>query len=182
MDATVPTCKIWEAARATSAASTYFDSIKVGDYGEEFSDGAITENNPINLVMREAEDIWPNARDRIQCLLSVGTGTLGLRPWGGNLKEVGKTLVRIATQTEDTARLFGDSHSSLRNTGKYSRFNVDDGLQQVGLEEYKQIGLIAAATTQYLNLHNSRKSLKECTENLKGEKRSATITLQSFAS
>ena len=39
--------KIWEAARATSAAPSFFDSIKIGEYGEEFTDGGTGANNPV---------------------------------------------------------------------------------------------------------------------------------------
>jgi patatin-like phospholipase/acyl hydrolase len=39
--------KIWEAARATSAAPSYFLQQKVG--GEKFVDGGLSANNPILL-------------------------------------------------------------------------------------------------------------------------------------
>lgn len=39
--------KIWEACRATSAASTFFDPIAVGQYEEVFLDGATGANNPV---------------------------------------------------------------------------------------------------------------------------------------
>lgn len=39
--------KIWEAYRAISAASSFFDAIAVGRYGEEFVDGATGANNPV---------------------------------------------------------------------------------------------------------------------------------------
>ena len=39
--------KIWEACRATSAASTFFVSIAIGRFGEEFVDGATGANNPV---------------------------------------------------------------------------------------------------------------------------------------
>lgn len=41
----VPDIKIWEAARATSAAPTYFERIKVGGY--ELIDGGLEANNPV---------------------------------------------------------------------------------------------------------------------------------------
>jgi predicted acylesterase/phospholipase RssA len=47
-------CRIWEAARATSAASTLFDPITIGPYKRKFVDGALRHNNPINLVDLEA--------------------------------------------------------------------------------------------------------------------------------
>lgn len=46
--------KIWEAARATSAASTFFEPISIGDHGERFTDGALIHNNPVFQVYKEA--------------------------------------------------------------------------------------------------------------------------------
>lgn len=37
--------KVWQAARATSAAPTYFSSMKLGDY--ELVDGGLSANNPL---------------------------------------------------------------------------------------------------------------------------------------
>jgi predicted acylesterase/phospholipase RssA len=46
-------CKIWEAARATSAASTFFEPIKIGD--RMYVDGALKHNNPIEKVDEESQ-------------------------------------------------------------------------------------------------------------------------------
>lgn len=40
-----PGIKLWEAARATSAAPTYFPPMKVGNY--TFVDGGLQANNPL---------------------------------------------------------------------------------------------------------------------------------------
>lgn len=45
-------CRIWEAARATSAASRFFDPIKIGD--RLYVDGALKHNNPIEKVDEES--------------------------------------------------------------------------------------------------------------------------------
>jgi predicted acylesterase/phospholipase RssA len=45
-------CKIWEAARATSAASTFFDPIQIGD--QKYVDGALRYNNPIEKADQES--------------------------------------------------------------------------------------------------------------------------------
>jgi patatin-like phospholipase/acyl hydrolase len=46
-------CKIWEAARATSAASTFFEPIKIGD--RMYVDGALKHNNPVEKVDEESQ-------------------------------------------------------------------------------------------------------------------------------
>ncbi len=39
--------KIWEACRATSAATSFFDPIEIGQFRETFVDGALGRNNPV---------------------------------------------------------------------------------------------------------------------------------------
>lgn len=46
--------KIWEACRATSAATSFFDPIAIGRYGE-FVDGATGANNPIRELWIQAQ-------------------------------------------------------------------------------------------------------------------------------
>jgi predicted acylesterase/phospholipase RssA len=53
-DRLLDVCKIWEAARATSAASTLFEPISIGRPPTRFVDGALKHNNPINLADIEA--------------------------------------------------------------------------------------------------------------------------------
>ena len=64
-------CKIWEAARATSAAPTFFKQIEIGRK-QPFIDGGLGCNNPSQVVLDEAEALF-GAR-QIGCLVSIGTG------------------------------------------------------------------------------------------------------------
>ena len=81
-------CKIWEAARATSAASTFFEPIEIGPHREvcvnlshkkqylirrhqTFVDGALRRNNPIREANKESRDIWPGEE---RLIISIGTG------------------------------------------------------------------------------------------------------------
>jgi predicted acylesterase/phospholipase RssA len=41
----LPECLVWQAGRATSAAPSYFTSVKVGAY--ELVDGGLLANNPL---------------------------------------------------------------------------------------------------------------------------------------
>lgn len=49
---------MWQACRATSAAPTFFDSVAIGPFEEEFVDGGLGKNNPINVLWNEAQDAW----------------------------------------------------------------------------------------------------------------------------
>ena len=60
------------------------------------------------------------------------------------------TLVEIATQTENTEKKFIAKWRKHFDEKRYFRFNVDQGLQNVGLAEYQERGAIEAATDGYL--------------------------------
>ena len=67
-------CKIWEAARATSAAPSFFKPIKIDDpIPIQYVDGALGWNNPAGLAIVEAQRIW-NVNKTDVCLVSIGTG------------------------------------------------------------------------------------------------------------
>ncbi len=68
-------CAIWEAARATSAAPSFFKpiSIKIPPPAITYVDGALGYNNPSQLALLEAQRIW-NCADKEACLVSIGTG------------------------------------------------------------------------------------------------------------
>ncbi|KAF5575918.1 calcium-independent phospholipase A2-gamma [Fusarium pseudocircinatum] len=139
--------KIWEAARATSAASSFFDPIQIGKFGQWFTDGATGFNNPVNQVYEEALEIWADAKDNIQCIVSIGTGEPGVKPFGDDLKGLALTLLSVATQTEETSRRFAKSHSHITHI----RLNVVHGLQGIGLQEYNEIATIKSVTDRYLD-------------------------------
>src|SRR5579859_1178712 len=61
--------QIWEAARATSAAPTFFQPITIK--GVKYGDGGTGWNNPTAEAIAEAHSIWPSRP--IGCLSSLGT-------------------------------------------------------------------------------------------------------------
>ena len=67
-------CTIWEAARATSAAPTFFKSIEIGGPGtrHRYIDGGVGLNNPTAQVLLEAESVFPGRP--IACIISIGAG------------------------------------------------------------------------------------------------------------
>jgi len=54
----------------------------------------------------------------------------------------------MATDCEDIAREMDEKF--LNNPGIYFRFNVEHGLQNIGLEEWMELGNIKAKTVAYL--------------------------------
>ncbi|KAI1387387.1 uncharacterized protein F4822DRAFT_406280 [Hypoxylon trugodes] len=149
-------CTIVEAARATSAASSFFKPIVID--GQTFTDGATGYNNPVEEVFDEVNQIWPGGNRPIGLFLSIGTGTPALRSFGKNLKSLIETLAKIATETEDTAKRFQEAMRERGLSKAYFRFNAQ-GLERVGLEDHKSFGLIIAATNNYLNEVETRQKL-----------------------
>ncbi|CAN9177544.1 unnamed protein product [Alternaria alternata] len=54
-------CKIWEVARTTSAATTFFESISIGHQDIEFIDAGFGHNNPSEVLSSEAEDMFQDS-------------------------------------------------------------------------------------------------------------------------
>ena len=159
---------IWEACRATSAASSFFDPIAVGLYGEEFVDGATGANNPVWEVWNQAQLVWGSQpiEDSIHCLVSIGTGIPSLKPFRDDAFHIGDTLIAIATETEQTAEKFQRDKTHLDSIGRYYRFNVSRGLEEIGLEESKKKKDIAAATRRYVGLQDVHKRMQACANNV----------------
>ncbi|KAI1844010.1 hypothetical protein JX266_009876 [Neoarthrinium moseri] len=142
-------CTIWEAARATSAAATFFDPLIIGS--QAYVDGATGLNNPVEVVLDEAKAIWPNALSRIHTIVSIGTGVPPPNDFGDNLKGIAQTLKAIATDTEQTHRRFFNIHGDLGLQDRYFRFNVIHGLSGVRLDDHGKIPIIEASTKAYIS-------------------------------
>jgi len=161
-------CTIWEAGRATCAASSFFDPIQIGQFQKTFVDGATGCNNPVEKVYEEALNIWGrDARKRIQCIVSVGTGQPAEKAFGSGVKEIASTIIRIATETEQTAIRFARLVAPILGASPgrqkvYYRFNVIKGLEEVGLERYEDKARIAAATRVYLNHPDTSINIDAC--------------------
>lgn len=156
--------KIWEAARATSAASSFFDPITIGPNGQTFLDGATSSNNPVRKLWQEAKTLWHTPENplnnQIQCLVSIGTGVPAAGPFGKDVFAIGRTLVRMATETEVTANDFQREHEELDAEDRYFRFNVLRGLETVKLEDRKSRNVIATQTQAYGSSGPMQKDLR----------------------
>lgn len=124
----------------------------IGKPPTPYVDGGLGYNNPIRALMDEVAHLWPGRG--IGCIVSIGTG-LGLSSdVGRSIKPLIKTLKEISTDTENVAREFNEEMAH-RYPGQklYFRFNVQRGLEQVSLEEWKEMGRIKIATADYVNEH-----------------------------
>lgn len=71
-------------------------------------------------------------------------------------------LKDISTDTENTAEKFARTNRDLGDSGRYYPFNVDRGLEHIGLENTKEKGAISAATGQYIENQTVFKQLVAC--------------------
>lgn len=149
----------------------------------QFVDGALGTNNPVYEVEGEAANIWSSDRGDIKplvkCFVSIGTGNPGMKALKDNIvKFLLNSLVEIVTETEETAAKSASHWRYHLDTKRYFRFNVDQGLQDVGLAEYKEQGRMEAATYEYLRQQAQKFQVRDCVENLQQKQ---SVYLDDFA-
>ena len=152
--------QIWQAARATSAAPTFFKPIHINKTA--YVDGGLGYNNPAFEVFDEAEDLFPNMRspDGSACLVNIGTGETKVVT-AYNWKRSPFQHV-IPTQTIEALKSIvtdcDSTHEQLtrmfrRTPHRYFRFNVKQGLENVGLGGWKKVDYVIQTTERYLREH-----------------------------
>jgi predicted acylesterase/phospholipase RssA len=175
-------CKIWEAARATSAAPTFFKRIEIGDPGSSkpYIDGGMGCNNPITQVLDEAELVFSTRK--VACIVSVGTGkaeTIAIpKPtWFQQVLplDVVGALRGIATDCEHSAQEVARRFQGMPNV--YFRFNVEQGMQTIGLGQWEQLDGVATHTDQYMRVQDVDQNLDSAVSAIR-ERRALIPTVQ----
>ena len=150
-------CAIWEAARATTAAPTFFKRIYIAEPGqikEEFIDPGLGCNNPVLEVLDESVAIFGDTR-RLGCVVSIGTGhpgTIGLAKPSRFQRILPTQLVdvlkKIATDCQNTAR--GMDRRFEKVPDVYFRLDAVHGVGTIPLEEWKKMGAVISRTRGYM--------------------------------
>ena len=196
---------LWEVARATSAAPTYFEAIKF--MNRTFLDGGLGANNPGRIALQEVCQM--HAPHRPALLVSVGTGVKRDsrakdkpkkrdqardlfktdRPDGVPRKQGLKKLMELShfikdftTDTEGTANDLNFLARELQLP--YRRFNVSNDLATcIPLDDWRpaqsgQITLDAIKdyTNEYLKLQNTQEDLAYCAQVLVARRRRRAMT------
>ena len=144
-------CTVWEVARATSAATTFFKSIKCGRDEIEFIDAGFGYNNPCDVLLEEAREIFPNSE--LGCILSIGTGLGAVVKIGDSRLSILEALKKMASSSNKVADRL---NTRFRNNAIYFRFNVQKGLEDITLSDWKQRSTISAHTSNYLEDESER--------------------------
>ncbi|THX07920.1 hypothetical protein D6D18_02065, partial [Aureobasidium pullulans] len=160
---------ICQAALATSAATTFFPPVSID--GRSFADGAFGANNPVDEVEGEASNIWSPAKRELQtlvkCFISIGTGAPKMQGFEDGVPGfLSKTVPDIALETEATERKFIARWAWHLDEKRYFRFNVEQGLQDVGLAEFRMKGDIKGVSEAYLTHTGQKFRVRDCIENM----------------
>jgi predicted acylesterase/phospholipase RssA len=173
-------CKIWEAARATCAAPTFFKHIEIGNK-QPFIDGGLGCNNPSKLLLNEAKVVFPT--HQIGCLVSFGTGQAEVISIGkpGFFQQIVPTdvidaLKAISTDCEATHEAMLLLFASSPNI--YFRINVEQGMQGIKLSEWEKMTNVEAHTMQYLRKEEVSKKLSLVINAIKSPK--AQLMIEQF--
>lgn len=167
---------IWQVARATTAAPTYFKPLFLGK--EKFLDGGFGDaNNPTWHAYCEVGQMNGNDPEAVALTVSIGTGKADRVPpvarrgsgLVGRYKAIVKYSAAAATDSEKTHRKMD---FLAKQTGHhYERFNVDGGLGDVDLGEWKvrrgenqTFVKIRQQTRAYLNQNDTKKRLRRVAE------------------
>lgn len=139
-------CTIWQVARATSAATTFFKPARVGRDNIEFIDAGFGHNNPCEVLIEEARQRFPG-RDPMH-VVSIGTGLGDMVSIGDKRLGIIKALKKMATTSKAVAARLDDR---LGGDGRYVRFNVEKGLEDTTLSDWEKASAISAHTRNYLS-------------------------------
>ena len=177
-------CAIWEAARATTAAPTFFERIYIAEPGqikEEFIDPGLGCNNPVLEVLDEAAAIFGDTR-RLGCIVSIGTGhpgTIGLAKPTTFQKILPTQLVdvlkMIATDCQKTARSMDRRFANVSDV--YFRLDAVHGVGTIHLEEWKKMGDVISRTRGYMQDLTVNRSIDTIVDILVQKRKSTGVCL-----
>ncbi|KAF5984859.1 calcium-independent phospholipase [Fusarium bulbicola] len=155
--------KIWEAARATSAAPMYFPHIEAG--GVSYFDGGLESNNPVIEVIEEAKQEFPD--DKISTVISVGTGAYQASDASAGLAGFMNYMINMATSTEKHHRsvLEDPRFADIRKEG-YFRLNGTLELGAIDLAAVERMEEIERLAESYLSSNEGQQQIGMCAERL----------------
>jgi hypothetical protein len=147
-------CTIWEAARATTAASTFFKPVDIKRHGGRtttFIDAGLRVNNPLEVVMKEAQECYGPDR-KVQCILSLGTGhkgVMGIDKKSNYPVELLNCLTQLATDCILVDKRYANRFQD--RDGFYFRFNLDHGAENISLKDWKEINTLSDHVDTYMD-------------------------------
>ena len=176
---------IWQVARATAAAPTYFKPMVID--GLEYLDGGFGANNPCLEAYDEVKKMNNNAKRCVRFILSVGTGKNKeiSRFKGDGIYRYLNYLNFARKWATDSEGIHEKIDKAQRDLDKldafdYCRLNVEDGLGRMKLDEWhtrrlfrtktgarnKTLETIRKHTEDYLGNEKLRERIDDCAKML----------------
>ena len=152
-------CTIWEVACATSAATTFFKSIKCGRDGIEFIDAGFGCNNPCEILIEEAHRQFPGAQQ--MRVLSIGAGLGDVVTIKDKRLPILSALKKMATSSKNVAERLDAKYG---DDGPYFRFNVSKGLEDITLSDWEKDSKISGHTFIYIHESQQQRAIKRCVD------------------
>ncbi|SMQ51120.1 unnamed protein product [Zymoseptoria tritici ST99CH_3D7] len=171
--------RTWEAARATSAAPTYFKPFCHEPSKRTYADGGLYHNNPVEVADQERKLLWPALKDaEPDIIVSLGTAYCPkykdgdstkwrpLRPGflaqGRYLSKLAHDHVKMSLDSERTwENYLRIKQPTAENRKRYIRINpkLPDNLPK--LDEVDKIDILKEATRLYLDSNPMIKTLAQ---------------------
>ena len=147
---------IWQVARATSAAPTYFKPPIID--GLEYVDGGFGANNPCVEIYEEVRKMNNDSKKSASTILSIGTGKnnetrrfkgTGFQRYLNYLNFARKW----ASDSEQTHLAMLKAKKEINF--KYFRLNVEEGLDMMKLDEWRARGPVRTKLGEYIGAFRS---------------------------
>ena len=135
---------IWQVARATSAAPTYFKPAKIDKL--EYLDGGFgATNNPCMEILDEVRIMNNRNKDCVNTIVSIGTGKNSKVSRWTKSKRPGSRYLNYLNFAKKWASESETTHQKMLKEQKtlafdYFRFNVEEGLDRMKLDEWHARG------------------------------------------
>ncbi|KIM21062.1 hypothetical protein M408DRAFT_112239 [Serendipita vermifera MAFF 305830] len=163
------TITVIEAVLATCATQPTFSPVSFGERyrKKEYVGPGLGANNPIREVIREAHSLF-SGTSTVASLLSLGTGHPGIISWpsGGSDLDLYKVLRDTMSQCEQRAQ---ELEERIGRVGTYTRFSVEQGMQNGHPSRAADPGWITTQTECYLDGPHSCNKLDSFVKNMGAE-------------
>ena len=154
-------CKVWEAARATTATSSLFRNFGISA-NKPIEFGASDFDNVIENVWNEARILWQGRRI---ISVSIGAGAFPRNIFSGKLGASMEAVARNCFHAEATALTFELQQTETSMEPSLYRFSAPT-LANIGLEEHDAVANIEAATQNYLRSIEMQDPLRQFVDDL----------------
>ena len=120
----------------------------------EFIDAELGYNNHCKILIREAQETFPNRQ--FACILSIGTGLGDVVTISDKRLPILRALKKMASSSKRVA----DELIDTLPEDFYFRFNVTKGMEDISLSEVGKVSKISAHTKNYIR--DVQKCLSTC--------------------